>query len=174
MTAISRLIFAVILFWASAIGAVAQEFYLGALHEAHDGGTVAPGDPESAGFIGLAGIRVPVSERFFVAGEAEVLFTEDLLGVMNGFSGEENLHRYRAVVGANIDNLTLFLGTGTGELGGDAMAPDDAGVSINYGVDFLVNESLSIRVEAVQDNFGEGDWTLFESDSIRVGTLINF
>lgn len=176
MPAVSRSIAATLVLLSFTLTpAFGQEFYLGAMHETSEGYFPNPdSSSDIAGFIGLAGVRVPVSDRFFVAGEAEVMFGSDFSDSASEFSGLDGLHRYRAVIGAQIDNFSVFIGTGSGDMGLSSRDATSLGPTVNFGIDYAVNDSLTIRLEAIQDNFGADGSEPFDSDAVRVGTLFNF
>ena len=165
------------LFSAIALGvasfANAQEFYVGTLLEPAEQ-EASNENSEYRGFIGLAGVRVPVSNTFFVAGETEISRDSAPRDVLDRERGEM-LHRYRAHVGASLSNLSVFFGTTTREL---TVADNEAAFEtlyLNFGVDVSVTENVTIRFEAIQDSLSLHDGLVGgDEDRLRLGTLINF
>ncbi len=152
-----------------------QEFYAGTLYEVSEGFFVPESTgSDTTGLVGLAGIKVPVSDTFFIAGEAEVMFSGDSDDEGRETPFADGQRRYRAIVGANLPNFSVYVGTATSDTTG---WDDDetGGQTLNIGIDVSLNDLVSIRLESVQDNFDIGDLsTLFDNDVLRIGTLINF
>lgn len=151
----------------------AQEFYVGTLVEPMTQDTDL-NNADYRGFIGLAGVRVPVNNTFFLAGETEISL-EEFTSESLDYENPDRFHRYRAHLGANLSNLSVFIGTTTREL-----APSDDRnafdtLYLNFGVDVSVSDNVTIRFEAIQDSLdpsdGGADGT---NDRLRLGTLINF
>ena len=166
------LTFAIVLSFGLVTVAFAQQFYSGASFDAE-----LDVDAESypGSMVALAGVRLPLTSSFFVAGQAEMHVgsaghdAEEVL-----LFGEEYRRRYMAILGADWQNLSVFVGTGSGILD-YSTSNSESGYSLNVGFDLGVTENLTVRFEALREgysDFGSTDVSLV--DSVRVGTIFNF
>ena len=175
----------------AASSATAGDFYLGATAGAmtYDYSEFGPAiSEEKTTFGGLLGWRTPYQNFFYgIEGDFSIPLNVAVPNDSSCGSGFAvcQFHgdvRLRAIAGYSLNDFDLFAGVG----GAYAMMRDNAGndfsvsgISYNVGVNYHINNKMALRLEGVNDNYGDfatphGKSASWNSTTIRAAAVYSF